>query len=129
MFAILSLFRDLVFYLSLLRMLCNIFIFIYECCRELAILHLRKKLLTNRRISSTPMPSQNTTKKTNPYHKRISSEPISKNLISSLIVIDKYPQIELQPGKDKIQEISEEDSAYEESESQFWCQQCSCVLS
>ena len=75
------------------------------------------------------MPSQNTTKKTNPYHKRISSEPISKNLISSLIVIDKYPQIELQPGKDKIQEISEEDSVYEESESQFWCQQCSCVLS
>ena len=54
------------------------------------------------------MPSQNTTKKTNPYHKRISSEPISKNLISSPIVIDKYPEIELQPGKDKIQEISDE---------------------
>ena len=70
------------------------------------------------------MPSQNTTQKTNPYHKRISSEPISKNLISSPIVIDKYPQIELQPGKDKIQEISDEDCAYEESESQCWCQQC-----
>ena len=68
------------------------------------------------------MPSQNTTQKT--YHKRISSEPISKNLISSPIVIDKYPEIELQPGKDKIQEISDEDCAYEESESQCWCQQC-----
>ena len=124
MFAILSLFRDLVFYLSLLRMLCLILIFIYECCRELATLHLRKKLLTNRGIFSTPRPSQNTTQKTNPYHKRISSEPISKNLISSPIVIVKYPEIELQPGKDKFQEISDEDCAYEESESQCWCQQC-----
>ena len=143
MWEILNLFWNLVFYLSLLRMVFLTSNFVYQFCKELAAVHQREKL-TSRAISTasqtlhikTPhikTPHSKTPHSKTPHSKTVQSNPNltppslkplpPSNPAPSQLIIDKYPYRQL---KDVKNEFHEENCDFEETNS--WCQ-CSCVLS
>ena len=141
MWAILNLFWNLIFYLSLLRMLFLTSNFVYQSCQELAALRQREKL-TSRAISTasqTPhikTPHIKTPHSKTPHSKTVQSNPNltppslkplpPSNPAASQHIIDKYPYRQLKDVKNEFHELREENCDFEETNS--WCQ-CSCVIS
>ena len=128
---ILNLFWNLIFYLSLLRMLFLTSNFVYQSCKQLAALHHREKL-TSRAISTasqTPhiKTPHSKTPHSNPNLTPPSLKPLPpSNPAPSQLIIDKYPYQQLKDVKNEFHELREENCDFEETNS--WCQ-CSCVLS
>ena len=126
--AILNLFWDLVFYLSLLRMLFLISNFVYQSCRQLALLHQREKLTAS---NSHGICTASQTPHCNPHLTPPSLKPHppavrNANPSTTQLIIDKYPHQQLKEVKNEFHELGEENCDFEEANS--WCQ-CSCVIS
>ena len=126
MWAILNLFWNLVFYLSLLRMLFLTSNFVYQSCRQLAALHQKLKTSTSRGISAASQTPHSNPNLTAPSLKPRPPPIRNTNPSSSQLIIDKYPYQQLKDVKDDLHERSEETCNFEETDS--WCQ-CSCVIS
>ena len=127
MLAILNPFYNLVFYLSLLRMLFLASNFVYQSCRELATLHQKVTASTSGGIS-TGSQTPNTSKP-HPTPPSLKPHPPSirnTNPPSTQLIIEKYPHQQLKEAKNKFHELGEKNCDFEETNS--WCQ-CSCVIS
>ena len=132
MLAILNLFWNLIFYLSLLRMLFLTSNFVYQSCQELATLHKREKrrLSTHSQGISTPA-SQ--TPQFSPHLIPPSLKPPPSPSVrtrnpspSQSSIIVKYPHQPLKETKNEFHELSEKNCDFDETDP--WCQ-CSCAIS
>ena len=129
MLAILNLFWNLVFYLSLFRMLFLTSNFVYLSCQELAAPHQREKrtLSTSQEISTASETPQCNPHLTPPSLKPSLPSKRNINPSPSQLIIDKYPHQQIKDAKNEFHELSSEKNC-EFEETDPWCQ-CSCEIS